>query len=170
MFKRLLTTTLAVLIPITSFAGTSVGPDERPKAPARYIVKNDPGGSVNEFVQMLIYARNNKMTFKIDGYCASACTLILATPLKLDVCVTEKAVFKFHQPYAAGMGGIAYSLPYVIGAQQLWDNLFLANYPKFIQDLIKANGGVPNVYQGAKPSDTFDVGFEHLKKNMPVCQ
>ena len=136
----------------------------------RYIIKDDPGGSVSEFIQALQYAKTKGYKFKIDGYCASACTLILAVPLKLDVCVTPKASFMFHQPFAMdGYGRIWYSIPFVIQAQAMWDNLFYRNYPEFVRKAIDKNGGVPNVYKGAKPSDMFKMGYEELKKDIPTC-
>lgn len=143
-----------------------------PVAPAadRYIIKDDPGGSVSDFVESLLYAKQKGMKFKIDGYCASACTLILATPLKLDVCVTPKASFMFHQPYAMVGRDVYYSIPAVVRAQALWDNLFESNYPAWVKKLIKANGGVPNVYKGAKTSDMFLVKYETMKNDIPTCQ
>lgn len=136
----------------------------------RYIIRDDPGGSVADFVESLIYAKQKGMKFKIDGYCASACTLILATPLKLDVCVTPKASFRFHQPFAVVDHEVSYSIPAVVRAQALWDNLFNNNYPTWVKDLIKKNGGVPNVYKGAKTSDMFPVSYEMMKNHIPTCQ
>lgn len=133
----------------------------------RYIIKGDPGGSVSEFVQSLMYAKNKGMKFKIDGYCASACTLILAKPLKLDVCVTKNASFMFHQPFAMSGNDVYYSIPYIVASQTMWDNLFYSNYPDWVKKLIDANGGVPNVYTGAKISDMFVVKYGDIK--LPTC-
>lgn len=136
----------------------------------RYIIRDDPGGSVMDFIQALQYAKTKGYKFKIDGYCASACTMILATPLKLDVCVTPKASMMFHQPFAMdGYGRIWYSIPFVVQAQAMWDNLFYKNYPEFVRKAIDKNGGVPNVYKGAKPSDMFKMSYDDLKKDIPTC-
>lgn len=160
-------------------AGTPSTSKEQSSAPKiqtvpskdRYIVKEDPGGSVSEFIQALQYAKTKGYKFKIDGYCASACTLILAKPLKLDVCITPKASFMFHQPFAMdGYGRIYHSIPFVAGAQAMWDNLFYSNYPDWVKKLIDANGGVPNVYKGAKPSDMFVVKYDTMKTDLPTCE
>jgi hypothetical protein len=136
----------------------------------RFIIRDDPGGNVSEFVQSLMYAKNKGYKFKIDGYCASACTLILAKPLKLDICVTPKASFMFHQPFAVGPDRKPYhSIPYIIGTQQMWENLFYANYPDWVKKLIDANGGVPNVYKGAKMSDMYEVNYKTMGVNIPTC-
>ena len=160
-------------VQITTEAPVQTAPvQEIKKVPStdRYIIKDDPGGSVSDFIQALQYAKTKGYKFKIDGYCASACTLILATPLKLDVCVTPKASFMFHQPFAMdGYGRIWHSIPFVVQAQAMWDNLFYKNYPEFVRKAIDKNGGVPNVYKGAKPSDMFKMGYEELKKDLPTC-
>lgn len=168
MFKKIAIMLSAAVLSFFPVAAQANPPVKAPEV--RYIVKDDPGGSVQDFISALIAAKQSNMKFKIDGFCASACTLILATPLKLDLCVTPNAVFKFHQPFAMdGRGKIAYNIPSVVGAQKLWENLFLASYPSWVQSTIKENGGVPNVYTGAKQTDTFDIKVDILKANMKVC-
>ena len=134
----------------------------------RSIVKDDPGGSVNEFLQSLDYIERTGMKIKVDGYCASACTLLLTK--KIDFCVTKNARFGFHQPFAANqLGQIYYRIPFVVGAEKIWKIEFYGKYPAWVQKMIDSNGGVPSVYRGYKPSDMFWIEFENLKKEIKVC-
>ena len=127
----------------------------------RMVIRDDPGGSLKQFLEALQYAKNNNMKFKVDGMCASACTLILDKDRALDVCVTDNAVFGIHHPFLVQFNGItfdiSYSIPAVIMADETWKNLFLKSYPDWVVQLIERNGGAPSVYEGNKPSDLFKV-------------
>lgn len=136
----------------------------------RYIIKEDGGGSVSTFQESLKYISSQSMKIKIDGYCASACTLILDPSYKLDVCVTPKVKFGFHQPYAMdGLGRVHYTIPFIATAEKVWKEIFYKRYPDWVREKIDANGGVPAVYRGYGPSDVFWIEYKDLNKYMRTC-
>ena len=135
----------------------------------RYIVKDDPGGNVLDFEKAIKYFSDNHMKIKVDGMCASACTLLLQKDKSVDVCVTKNAVFMIHHPYVSNLFGINFTVPAVAMADQFWKEHFVAVYPDWVNTYIDAHGGAPNVYKGDKQSDTLDIHFETLAKFMTVC-
>lgn len=59
------------------------------------VIDNDGGGNVNEYLVDLSVAILSGEKIQIDGWCASACTLYLAST---DTCVTANALLGFHAP------------------------------------------------------------------------
>lgn len=59
------------------------------------VIRNDAGGNVNKYLMDMNIAILSREVIHIDGWCASACTLYLASP---DTCVTDEATFAFHAP------------------------------------------------------------------------
>jgi hypothetical protein len=107
---------------------------------------------------------------KLDGMCASACTLVVSTDFNLDVCVTPQAILGIHHPFMMGPDGdIGYTAPAVAGASQVWSEVFYKKYPKWLQSYLDGHGGAPDVYKGAEPSDLLRVPFDELSKHMGVC-
>lgn len=139
----------------------------------RYVVTGDYGGSVTDFQQALQYMSDNKMKIKLEGDCASACTLLLSSKYKLDVCVTPEAKFMFHQPFMVSFTGFGYkldsSIPSIVASEQMWKNDFYGTFPIWLRSKIDANGGVPSVYRGAKPMETFDLTADQVKEFVPLC-
>lgn len=68
-----------------------------PQAQAQKIrvIRNDGGGNVNRYLMDANAARAFGQQIKIDGWCASACTLYLGSPY---TCVTPRAKLAFHAP------------------------------------------------------------------------
>ncbi|OUD08143.1 hypothetical protein BVC71_15160 [Marivivens niveibacter] len=64
-------------------------------APNVRVIRNDPGGNVNEYLMNVSMAVLTGETIRIDGWCASACTLYLGST---NTCVTRSANFGFHAP------------------------------------------------------------------------
>lgn len=64
-------------------------------APQVRVIRNDPGGNVNEYLMNVNVAILQGEPIRIDGWCASACTLYLASH---QTCVTRNANFGFHAP------------------------------------------------------------------------
>ncbi|PRY78057.1 hypothetical protein CLV80_10419 [Yoonia maritima] len=58
-------------------------------------IRNDGGGNVNEYLVDLSFAILSGEKIQIDGWCASACTLYLAST---ETCVTPNARLGFHAP------------------------------------------------------------------------
>jgi hypothetical protein len=174
IFKKMFLAVAVMAMTVTAPAMTYSGEQTKdPVVVKRYIVKEDGGGVVDEFKAALAYMQKEKMAVKLDGRCASACTLLLAQNFKMDVCITSKAVFMFHQPFSAyrTITGpvIDYSIPSVSGSERLWKEEFYGKYYDWVKKLIDGNGGVPSVYTGSTPQDTFNVGYDILKEHMKVC-
>jgi len=99
------------------------------------VIRNDPGGGVVEYALKVKRAQS----VKVDGWCASACTLYLAHS---NLCITPRARFAFHQPFG--------STPEENAKAKAW---MLAQYPQWVRDWIAAKGGLtsrliemPNAY------------------------
>jgi hypothetical protein len=59
------------------------------------VIRNDPGGNVNSYLMAVSSAAAFGRQVRIDGWCASACTLYLGSPY---TCVTQRATLAFHAP------------------------------------------------------------------------
>lgn len=70
------------------WAGTSLGA-------APLVIRDDPGGSLRAYGVAVDLAILAQRPVRIEGWCASACTLYLASPY---VCVTQGAQLAFHAP------------------------------------------------------------------------
>jgi len=169
IFKTIAAAALMTLTVLTGSYHAQARPDHIAE-PERWIIRNDGGGNVMNFMESLDYMRKNNMAVKVGGYCASACTLILSTDYKIDVCLMPDVKFGFHQPYAMdGLGRIYYTIPFVVQAEKLWRELFYAKYPTFVQKMIDAHGGVPAVYKGRTPDSVLWLNYEDLKPFIKTC-
>ncbi len=74
-------------------------------------------------------------TFRIDGWCASACTLVLGWSDR--VCITKRAVLGFHQVRDPRTGRVTPE------TRQTSERL-LAIYPAPVREFISAHGGLPD--------------------------
>ena len=90
-------------------------------------------------------------TFRIDGRCASACTLVLAYWDR--VCVTKRAVLGFHE--ARNRDGTR--------NQRVTDNM-MAAYPVPVRDYISAHGGLP------APTNMMWVSGAALRGLLKPCE
>src|SRR5262249_22475739 len=61
--------------------------------PANRTIVMDLGGSLFDYIADYSEDREAHVTFKIDGMCVSACTMILGTIPADDVCITPYAKF-----------------------------------------------------------------------------
>lgn len=137
----------------------------------RVVVKDDPGGRLDQYLQSLVLIKKAGLGVKFDGMCASACTLIVNTELSLDVCITQNAKLGIHHPFLMSSDGdIAYSIPAIAQANQVWSEVFYKKYPEWLRKFIDTNNGAPDVYLGAAPSDLLEVPFSELSKHMATCQ
>jgi hypothetical protein len=74
-------------------------------AQAELWVTDDPGGRLVPYVQTWSAIRDSGERVIVDGSCLSACTIVLAFIPPDRLCITQRAVFGFHQPYYKGDGG-----------------------------------------------------------------
>ncbi len=72
---------------------------DAPPAPAAIVITEDGGGLVDKFAYAAARYRKEHRRVVIDGSCRSACWLALSVQ---DVCVTPRAVVKFHYAYEFG--------------------------------------------------------------------
>lgn len=110
MFRYTCYGTLPLLISILIYSLTAVTTLTTAIAPAHAatkVVSNDRGGSVSARINEINKLRKSGTKIRIEGFCASACTLYLG--LKSQVCVTETATLAFHGPSTATPGLL---LPY----------------------------------------------------------
>jgi hypothetical protein len=65
-------------------------------------ISDDPGGRIGDYVvrYQALRAANDRII--IDGYCASACTIVLGAIPQNRICVTPRAELLFHGAYDAG--------------------------------------------------------------------
>ena len=160
----------AAIVGLASYHPAASKPVEIPSKTERWIVKDDGGGMVTSFQESLRYMSKNKMALQVSGYCASACTLLLSTDYKLDVCITPDVKFGFHQPFAMdGLGRVHYTIPFIVATERLWREEFYSKYPDFVKKMIDANGGVPAVYKGHTPQSVLWLNYEQLKPFMRTC-
>lgn len=67
-----------------------------PTSPATIILRDSPGGNMNDFISTYSTYKKSQTIVIVDGYCYSACTLVLSLP---RACATDRAVFGFHRPW-----------------------------------------------------------------------
>lgn len=66
-------------------------------SPAYYTIQGiDPGGIIVEYAEKYQALEKTGVTVKVDGLCASACTMVLAYFPADRICMTERAAFGFH--------------------------------------------------------------------------
>ena len=64
--------------------------------PGVTVITADKGGSIPSYERKFFGAGNNNTRWVVDGYCNSACTMVLGTG---RVCATPRAQFNFHGGY-----------------------------------------------------------------------
>ena len=65
--------------------------------PGVVVIRADQGGNINNYERKYFAAANDNVRWVVDGYCNSACTMVLGTG---RVCATPRAQFGFHAGYA----------------------------------------------------------------------
>jgi len=111
----------------------------------------DNGGSLQVYYERYQTYVAAGATFRIDGRCRSACTLVLAWADR--VCVTERAALGFHQ--VRDKSGQA--VPSV-------SDLLMSVYPAPVREYILAHGGLP------PPWGTMWVSGSALRGLVKPCE
>lgn len=114
---------LSILAALAVSACTSELPD-------RYVVKDDPGGSLVARERFVEHVKKSGKPLEIHGTCVSACTLYLGMPEQ--ICIDRDAVFGFHS------AAHAYFIPDASGDLTRYAT---RTYPKPIYDWFWANIG-----------------------------
>jgi len=102
---------------------------------ADIVIREDRGGRLAEYLQRYAALRDTKERVKIDGLCASGCTLVLGYLPPARVCATPRAVLRFHAAYALRPSG----LPYIGAAPTA---RMLAIYWQPVRRWIRRQGGL----------------------------
>ena len=68
-------------------------------------IVDDPGGRIGTYVDRYEGVRISGERVIIDGYCASACTIVLGTIPHDRICVTSRARLGFHAAWDPGSNG-----------------------------------------------------------------
>jgi hypothetical protein len=95
-----------------------------------YVIANDNGGDLGIYDERYRTAVALGATFRIDGRCRSACTLVLAWADR--VCVTERAALGFHQVRDESGQPV-----------QSESDRLMSLYPAPVREYISDHGGLP---------------------------
>jgi hypothetical protein len=123
----------------------------RPKLAPPIIIRGDDGGWLQTYYLRFHAQVENGATFRIDGRCASACTLVLAYPDR--VCPTKRAVLGFHA--ARNRNGTL---------NQKVTDAMMTEYPAPVLEYIAAHGGLPG------PSSVMWVSGPALRGLVMPCE
>jgi TPR repeat protein len=119
--------------------------------PKPIVIAGDNGGRLRDYYERYRTQVAAGATFRIDGRCRSACTLVLVWADR--VCVTERAALGFHQ--ARDESG---------QRAQSGSDLLMALYPAPVQEYISAHGGLP------PPWGTMWVSGSTLRGLVKPCE
>lgn len=124
--------------------------------PVACVVVSNPGGLVDAFRRAALQMKLEGRRLVIDGDCASACTMAadLARP---RVCITKRAVLRFHRAYEYDAKGrfLRRSDP-------------SGYYSPDIVAWVKERGGFPGSTE--KDNALLDMPFSEAKAMFPVCE
>jgi hypothetical protein len=98
-------------------------------------IMNDAGGRIGTYVERYEGVRVSGERVIIDGYCASACTIVLGTIPRDKICVTSRARLAFHAAWDRGPNGRKITNPEA--TQSLY-----AMYPFEVRHWIDQRGGL----------------------------
>jgi len=132
-------------------------------------IADDRGGQIGAYLDKYHGLRSSGETVIIDGYCASACTLVLGMVPHNKICVTTRASLGFHAAWDPDTNGHE-----VInrGATRM----LYAMYPSSVRRWITAQGGLKaqvillrgeelmSMYRSCNPDmRTADAGTGHAQ-------
>lgn len=122
-----------------------------PITPARadVIITNSRGGNIDAFAAYFWTLKEFGARVRIDGYCASSCTMVLDLP---NVCVTKRALLGFHSAYIDSFNG---RVTFAAGTAQLW-----SHYPAGVRAWLTARGGLTPKLKYMKGADLDAAGLK----------
>jgi hypothetical protein len=98
-------------------------------------IVDDPGGRIGAYVDRFQGMRSSGEMVIIDGFCASACTIVLGTVPHDRICVTSRARLGFHAAWDSGSNGRRITNPEA--TQSLY-----SMYPSEVRRWIDQRGGL----------------------------
>jgi hypothetical protein len=115
------------------------------------VIAGDNGGEIGAYVTKYRTLAADGATFRIDGRCVSACTIVLTYADR--VCITKRAVLGFHQ--ARDKSG---------KRLQAGSDYMMSIYPAPVREYISAHGGLP------PPTDMMLVTGPALRGLVRACE
>jgi hypothetical protein len=98
-------------------------------------IANDFGGRIETYLDGYEELGSSGQRVMIDGLCASACTIVLATIPRDKICVTSKATLAFHSAWDFGAHRRAITNPEAT-------RILFAMYPVQVRRWIAHHGGL----------------------------
>lgn len=120
-------------------------------------IRYSPGGVIDEFLEQAWQVKKDDIILKIDGDCISACTMA-ADKARPNVCVTPRAVFRFHRGYEIRTQGESRSIT-------RFDPSSL--YSRDIRSWVDRHGGFPG--RDADDQSLLDMSFAQAKRYFRTC-
>jgi hypothetical protein len=125
MVMKCLTALLAALILLAGIGASD----------ATVRIAADPGGRIGAYVDRYQGVRSSGEMVIIDGYCASACTIVLGAVAHDKICVTSHARLGFHAAWDSGSNGRKITNPEATQA-------LYSMYPSEVRRWIDQRGGL----------------------------
>lgn len=137
-------------------------------APKPIVIKMDMGGSLSTYIARAERWSREGRKVIIDGDCRSACTYMLFTRYKMDVCVTMNARLMFHKPLkrtGPGRYDVATSPTLIAQSDEIWAG-FLKEYPPKIAALV---ADAPNPAEIKDTRVYTIISGKELERLIPRC-
>ncbi len=138
-------------------------------AQSETVIRFDLGGWIPDYDTRAVRWQKEGRRIVIDGDCRSACTRYLFSKYNLDVCMTPRAVFKFHMPFwrtGEGRYDIETTSFRVKWSSDRWANDYLPNYPRDLALKVK-NVPNPSVIKDARIYKTLTA--KQMAGIIPFC-
>jgi hypothetical protein len=113
------------------FRETDFGLDD----PGVTVIRADEGGSIPSYESKFFGAKNDNTRWVVDGYCNSACTMVLGTG---RVCATPRARFNFHAGYYNYFGFWKVITPQ-------WTNQMYQRYPDDVKTWVDTHHAMDQI-------------------------
>lgn len=139
--------------------------------PPVYVIAGDIGGPMTVYQDRYTKWAAEKASVRIDGECASGCTLVLSKKYNLKVCATDKANIQFHMPYfLEAQGKYLLATDYFKAKSVVaWYDDWIYQMPSSISNVLLA-AGVPSVYKGDKASDMRGWAAPAIYRHVTKCK
>jgi hypothetical protein len=103
--------------------------------PGVTVITADKGGSIPSYERKFFGAGTENTRWVVDGYCNSACTMVLGTG---RVCATPRAQFNFHAGYYKYFGSWNVITPQ-------WTNQMYQHYPDDVKAWVNAHRAMDQI-------------------------
>lgn len=133
------------------------------------VIHTDYGGEISKREIALAAMRVQTDEVQVQGVCASACTLILATKYNFKVCAGPDAKFGFHKPYQVDMNGTpGVGYDFTAKADRGWTNMFLNQFSAKLRAHLN-NQYIPSTAHGDSIAYVYWLQGAELHKFVPLC-